>query len=91
MLKSEDKYGSVMVGGELKTYKKFYTALDYTPWLYKRNPVLRQQLQDLPPCTFGTPIIEYLNDPTVRSSLHIPHSARGWDMCRDSSGADPHF
>jgi len=39
-------------------------------------------LQELPPCTFGEPIIEYFNDPLVRNQLHIPDTVKqAWDMC----------
>ena len=35
----------------------------------------------LPPCTFGDPIIDYLNDPKVKKALHIPSNALEWDLC----------
>ena len=47
--------------GEVRTYKKFATALDYTPWLKRTNPLLYHRLKELPPCTFGVPIIKFLN------------------------------
>ena len=79
--KLKDKYGQVKVGDELKTYKKYATALDYTPWL-KKNPLFSKKLKELPPCTFGEPIIEYLNKEEIRNSLHIPQHASVWDLCR---------
>jgi hypothetical protein len=54
---SEEKYGHALVGGELKRYKRYATPLDYTPWLKETNPALYKTLKDLPPCTFGEPII----------------------------------
>jgi hypothetical protein len=46
-------------------------------------------LKELPPCTFGTPIIEYLNRQDVKKALNIPDNiprANGtkydWDLCR---------
>ena len=30
-----------------------------------------KKLRDLPPCTFGKPIIEYFNRADVRKDLHI--------------------
>lgn len=40
-------------------------------------------LKSLPPCTFGSPIIEYLNNEEVRSKLHIPDDIQDWDLCLD--------
>jgi len=53
------------VGNEIKAYKKEYTAADYTPFLYKGKSD-KKHLKDLPPCTFGNPIITYLNSAAVR-------------------------
>lgn len=36
---------------------------------------------ELPPCTFGVPLIEYFNDPTIKELLHISPDALDWDMC----------
>jgi hypothetical protein len=71
--------GLKKVGSELKAYKKTYTSKDYTPWAYKNTE--SKLLKDLPPCTFGVPIIDYFNDPTVRHLLHIPDSVQAWDFC----------
>ena len=40
-------------------------------------------LKILPPCTFGEPIIEYLNSQTVKTALHIPNNAFEWDLCSE--------
>lgn len=32
-----DSLGEVEIGGELKTYRKYYGYEDYTPWLFKAN------------------------------------------------------
>jgi len=37
----------------------------------------------LPPCTWGNPLIQYLNDATVRTALHIPDSIQAWDLCTE--------
>jgi len=67
--------------------KKAATAADYTPWLYDyKMPVEEGEhpmLKSLPPCTFGSPIIEYLNTEEVRSKLHIPSDIQDWDLCLD--------
>ena len=66
--------GLAVVGQELKTYKKFYTASDYTPWVPRKsyNESSGENLGELPPCTWGAPIIKYLNGKDVRKALHIP-------------------
>jgi carboxypeptidase C (cathepsin A) len=69
------------VGNEIKTYKKTASVRDYTPWLFKTEANAEKRLMELPPCTFGEPIIEYFNDPTVRSLLHIPSTVQAWDLC----------
>lgn len=66
--------GITRLGNEIKTYKKTYTAKDYTPWLFKTEAQEEHRLTELPPCTFGIPIVDYFNDPTVRTLLHIPNT-----------------
>lgn len=67
-------YGESIVGGQIKKYKKFFTAADYTPWLY--NHPLKKGVSAPPdplgPCTFGVPMIEWANLEEVRHLLHIP-------------------
>ena len=76
--------GMVKVGNEIKTYKKTYTAADYTPFLYKSKSAQRR-LKELPPCVFGNPIIAYLNTAAVRTALHIPDYVPAWDLCTGNS------
>ena len=85
MLKVSNKLGQAIVDGEVKTYKRYYTHLDYAPWLFSQNPKMQHVLKELPPCTFGEPIIEYLNKQQVRKALHIPQSAKAWDMCHENN------
>jgi serine carboxypeptidase-like clade 1 len=40
-------------------------------------------VNELPPCTFGEPLIAWANDDTVKKQLHIPDYAPDWDMCAD--------
>jgi len=82
-LYSSSDMGLSKVGNEIKAYKKSYTAADYTPFLYKSKVQANGQkkLKDLPPCTFGTPIIEYFNNAQVRADLHIPAAVQAWDFC----------
>lgn len=60
-----------------KKVKQGFTAKDYTPWLFKNNrrddkPRVKGSLGELPPCTFGIPLINWANNATVRKQLHIP-------------------
>jgi len=72
------------VRGNLKFYKKGFTAMEYTPWLFRHQTADDKHLQSLPPCTFGVPLLEYFNSETVRTALHIDDSTQAWDMCSDS-------
>jgi hypothetical protein len=75
---SAHERGLVKVGNELKSYKKYYTAADYTPWLKNR-------IGELPPCVYGDPLLAYLNSAEVRSALHIPEQYPAWDMCNSDT------
>jgi len=84
---SSGDIGFSKVGNQLKAYRKHYTAADYTSWathklLRKNNETHR--VKNLPPCTFGQPIIDYLNSADVREALHIAESASAWDLCNDT-------
>jgi len=76
--------GHALVGGELKPYRKYYTAKEYTPWLFPdfMGDYLGQE-DDNPmgPCSFGIPMSEFINDPEIRTLLHIPDTVQAWDMC----------
>lgn len=62
-LYSTSDMGMSKVSDSIKTYKKAATAADYTPFLYNHNKNSdSKRLKELPPCTFGQPIIEYLNN-----------------------------
>jgi len=60
--------------------------------LFKKDGKDHNKLKDLPPCTFGAPIIEYLSNDDVMDALHIPKDAprapgtkNKWDLCRGPS------
>jgi len=60
--------------------------------LFKKDGKDHNKLKDLPPCTFGAPIIEYLSSDDVMDALHIPKDAprapgtkNKWDLCRGPS------
>ena len=81
MYQAESQVGFQVVDGELRTYKKYATPQDYTPWAFPSFAQDRTLLRDLPPCTFGYPLIEYLNRADVKESLHIPSYVQAWDLC----------
>ena len=82
-LYSANDLGFAKVNNGLKAYKKTYTAADYTPFLFNKHNT-EKRLKNLPPCTFGNPIIAYLNSPSVRKLLHIPDHIQAWDLCTTS-------
>jgi len=73
--------------GGLEKYKKSYTAADYTPWRFKSKKKSHQSsfgggnLGELPPCTFGQPLIDYLAKDEVKQALHVASAPKNWDLC----------
>jgi hypothetical protein len=53
--------------GEIPPRKRSYwTPADYLPWRFKgTQPGKKDNLGELPPCTFGGPIIDYLSSNEV--------------------------
>jgi serine carboxypeptidase-like clade 1 len=82
---TQSDVGFVKVGNEIKKYKRYATVSDYTPWLNpnfgNKNATAHKKLRDLPECTFGQPIIDYLNRNDVKKALHISNNAEAWDLC----------
>ena len=66
-----------------RKHRQWVTAEDYTPWLKNlpktRNP---KQLNDLPPCTWGTGLLDWMNSDEVRKAMHIPDYVQAWDLCK---------
>jgi carboxypeptidase C (cathepsin A) len=73
----EDRMGKSMVNGEEKTYKRGMTQAEYTPWL--KHLVNDSNLM-------YTSLTDYMNDEKVRTALHIPASAPGWEQCSGPVG-----
>jgi len=69
-------------GTDRTHHKKSVTAADYTPWVHwakqKANP---KALKELPPCTFGSSLLDYMNSDAVRTAMHIPSFVQAWDLC----------
>lgn len=39
-------------------------------------------LNELPPCTFGSSLLNYMNKQEVREAMHIPDYVQAWDLCK---------
>lgn len=78
-----DAIGEVQIGGETKTYRKYYGFEDYTPWLFKPNLGGRKKLRG-GSCTWNSPMAKLFNDPAVRTALHIDNQAPAWEDCTNS-------
>jgi hypothetical protein len=76
---AEDRMGKSIVNGVEKTYKRGMTQAEYTPWL--KHIVNNDRLM-------YTGLSDYLNDADVRTALHIPESAPGWEECNMSINED---
>jgi len=79
---SEDNLGMAKVGNSIKTYRKFYTTADYTPWLYHADVrEARKMVAEIPPCVYGSYVVDYLNLYEVRDALFIPEEVQAWTYC----------
>lgn len=72
------KHGLTEVNGEIRSYKRYYTAADYTPWSFRAQA---EANGSIPPCIYGTPVADYFNRDDVRALLHIPHYVQTWELC----------
>lgn len=55
------------------------TASKYTPFL--GSP--KKALKVVPPCVYAKPVLEYFNNDTIKTALHILPQAAKWDLCQD--------
>ena len=61
-----------LVNGRPEISKKHLTQADYTPWAFRGGKKSSRKLRD--PDT-------YLNDPAVRTALHIPETVQAYSGC----------
>lgn len=73
--------GFTKIGNEIKTYQKFFSSNDYTPFLARGKLNPDNRLQVVPPCVYATPIMSYFNNQTNRRNLNIPDDVDSWDLC----------
>ena len=70
-------------GSESHMHKKFSTPAEYTPWTSHKSTHGAKALKELPPCTFGTGLLDYMNSDSVRTAMHIPSYVQAWDLCSE--------
>jgi carboxypeptidase C (cathepsin A) len=58
---------------------------DYTPWIHGGKMRGGAQSNELPPCTFGSTLLDYMNSDAVREAMHIPDYVQAWDLCQSAS------
>ena len=70
-------------GGQRKReHQRYITAADYTPWLFQGK---KMSSNELPPCTFGSSLLDYMNSDEVRTAMHVPEYVQAWDLCQSAS------
>jgi len=66
-------------GVRKREHQRYITAADYTPWLFQGK---KMGTNELPPCTFGTGLLDYMNSDAVRTAMNIPEYVQAWDLCQ---------
>ena len=73
---------------ESGSHKRYITQNEYTPWLqrevakdFQGHPILKE----LPPCTWGSGLLDWMNLSDTRQALHIPDNVQAWDLCQSAS------
>lgn len=41
-------------------------------------------LKELPPCTWGSGLLDWMNLSDTRKALHIPNNVQAWDLCQSA-------
>ncbi|TNV79612.1 hypothetical protein FGO68_gene8756 [Halteria grandinella] len=82
MYKGFAKFLQTPSDNQKKSFKNFFTANEYTSFINRRKSQEEEGKVGLvPPCTYSAPLIEYMNNASVRTALHIPASAPVWELC----------
>lgn len=87
-----DQEYTVMVDGQPKTYRGHMTQYDYTPWLFfgpnlQANREKRKQMlkdSNTTTCSYDAGMAHFMNNPEVRTKMHIPTDAPAWNACNDT-------
>ena len=65
-----------------RPHQQYVSAADYTPWLAMNRKKSGTQLNELPPCTFGSALLDFMNSDEVRKAMNIPDYVQAWDLCK---------
>jgi len=71
-----------IVGGQKKEYRRLVGMDEYTPWV-KTEGKGKLGSYHLP-CTFQTPMIDYMNIEDVRRALKVKDDLPAWNICSDT-------
>ena len=80
MLENEELWGTTVINGVERKYKRGYTMSEYTAFM-KLKPRKNEKM-------LGAFLTDYLNNETVQAALHIPAEYNmTWSMCNGAVGA----
>jgi len=73
-----EMYGSAIINGETKQYKRYYSLQDYSPWL--KGSVSDDDLGI--PCVWTKGVTDYFNKDEIKAALHVNTTYVGvWQEC----------
>jgi carboxypeptidase C (cathepsin A) len=73
---TEREYGEVLIGGEVKRYKKGRTISEYAPWLKSMTDTYGDYFIDN-----SAFLDDYVNSNETREALNIPPDVQPWEQC----------
>jgi carboxypeptidase C (cathepsin A) len=77
-----------MIFSDAHSHKRFTSQNEYTPWINRsigKTQEGKHILKELPPCTWGSGLLDWMNLSEVRQALHIPDYVQAWDLCQSAS------
>lgn len=77
---SPDRWGTVMIDGVEKKYKKGFTFSEYTPWL-KGHPANVLAQRGAAELVMAANLTVFLNQADVKAALHVDEVTEPWEMC----------
>jgi len=76
LLEEKSRYGTSIVDGVAKHYKRGYTMQEYTPWAphlqHTNGPIL------------GDFVSDYMNNEETRKAFNIPSDMPAWEECSET-------
>jgi len=73
LLEDKPRYGTTIIDGEERTYKRGYTMQEYTPWV--------KHLENVDSPLLGDFVSDYMNMEETRKAFNIPSEAAVWEEC----------